>query len=182
MRYMKVVAQPRGECANNGDGYIVGFYDAVGSKPVYQASVDRFYNVLRLNTELAGHQDIVAQIEIFMSNATVDMLRMFTWSHRTEANGHSMELVAEGESGDSQKTRVRVRFLSPEGEMKSEITLTPETVIEKARRVELETGGVKSVVKGKKKRRGQKTAAVGPAIQDTSFMDRLCKAYLATGW
>ena len=66
--------------------------------------------------------------------------------------------------------------------MKSEMTLSSETDIEKTRRVELESGGVKVVAKGKKKRRGQKTASVGPAIQDTVFMDRLCKTYLASGW
>lgn len=182
MRYMKVVSQSRDERANSVDGYRVDFHDGVGSEPVYQASVDRFYNVLRLNTEPAGHPDIVAPIELFMSNATVDMLRMFTWGHRTEASGHSLELVAEGESGNLRKTRVRFRFLSSGGELKSELSLSSETVTEKDRRVELETGEVKSVVKAKKKRRGQKTAAVGPAIQDTTFMDRLCKSYLAAGW
>jgi hypothetical protein len=182
MRYMKVMAQSGGECANSVDGHIVGFYDGAGTVPVYQASVDRFYNVQRLSAEHAGNQDIVARIETFMSNATVDMIRMFTWNHRKEASGHSMELITEGENGDAEATRVTFRFLSPEGEMKSEVTLSPETDIEKTRRVELETGGAKVVAKGKKKRRGQKTASVGPAIQDTSFMDRLCKSYIATGW
>ncbi|CAI8749921.1 hypothetical protein NQ186_08245 [Pseudomonas zeae] len=182
MRFMKVMAQSEGECANRVDGHIVGFYEDVGSVPVYRASIDRFYNVQRLDAEHAGNQDIVARIETFMSTATVDMMRMFHWNHRTEASGQSMELIAEGKSCETEATRVRFRFLSPEGEMKSEMTLSSETDIEKTRRVELESGGVKVVAKGKKKRRGQKTASVGPAIQDTVFMDRLCKTYLASGW
>lgn len=182
MRFMQVMAKSRGECANTVEGHIVGFYDGVGSVPVYRASVDRFHNVQRLSGERADNQDMVARIEAFMANVTVDMMRMFAWGHRTEASGHSMELIAEGECGEAAATRVRFRFLSPEGEMMSEMTLSPETDIEKIRRVELESGGAKVVVKGKKKRRGQKTASVGPAIQDTSFMDRLCKSYLATGW
>lgn len=182
MRFMKVVAQSEGECANRVDGHIVGFYEDVGSVPVYRASVDRFYNVQRLDAEDAGHQDIVARIETFMSTATVDMMRMFHWNHRTEASGQSMELIAEGNNSETEATRVRFRFLSPEGEMKSETTLSSETDIEKARRVELANGGTKVVAKGKTRRRGQKTASVGPAIQDTVFMDRLCNSYLATGW
>ncbi|MFJ5236318.1 hypothetical protein ACIP86_06230 [Pseudomonas neuropathica] len=182
MRFMTVTARPRGECANSVEGHNVGFYEGVCSVPVYQASVDRFYNVQRLNTEHAGNQDIVAHFEVFMSNATVDMMRMFAWSHRAEASGQAMQLIAEGSNGEAQASLVRFRFLSPEGEVMSEMILSPETDIEKTRRVALESGGTKAVVKGKKKRRGQKTAAVGPAIQDTSFMDRLCKSYLATGW
>lgn len=182
MRFMKVMAQSEGECANRVDGHIVGFYEGVGSVPVYRASVDRFYNVQRLDAEDAGHQDIVARIETFMSTATVDMMRMFHWNHRTEASGQSMELIAEGNNSEIEATRVRFRFLSSEGEMKNETVRSPETDIEKTRRVELANGGMKVLVKGKKKRRGQKTSAVGPAIQDTSFIDRLCKSYLATGW
>lgn len=182
MRFMTVTAPSRGECANSVEGHIVGFYDGVCSVPVYQASVDRFYTVQRLSAEHADNQDIVARIETFMSNATVDLMRMFAWSHRTEASGQAMELIAEGSNGEAQASRVRFRFLSPEGEVKSEMILSPETDIETARRVALESGEAKVVAKGKKKRRGQKTASVGLAIQDTSFMDRLCKSYLATGW
>ncbi|WP_435035417.1 hypothetical protein [Pseudomonas neuropathica] len=182
MRFMKVMARSEGECANRVDGHIVGFYEDVGSVPVYRASIDRFYNVQRLDAEHAGDQDIVARIETLMSTATVDMMRMFQWNHRTEASGQSMELIAEGEGCETEATRVRFRFLSPEGEMKNEVILSPEADIEKNRRVALENGGAKVLAKGKKKRRGQKTTAVGPAILDTSFMDRLCKSYLATGW
>lgn len=182
MRYLKVMAQSEGECASGVDGHIVGFYDGVGSVPVYQASVDHFYNVQRLNGEYPADQDIVARIETFMSNATIDMMRMFTWNHRTEVSGNAIELIAVEASAGAEAKSVRFRILTPEGELKNEMTLIPETDIEKNRRVALENGGAKVVTKGKKKRRGQQTAAVGPAIQDTSFMDRLCKSYLATGW
>ncbi|VVM62311.1 hypothetical protein [Pseudomonas fluorescens] len=182
MRFIKVMAQSRGECANSVDGHIVGFYDGVGSVPFYQASVDRFYNVQRLSAEHADNQDIVARIETFMSTATVDMMRMFHWNHRTEASGNAMELMTVETNAGAEVKSVRFRFLAPEGEMKSEVTLSPETDIEKNRRVALENAGAKVVARGKKKRRRQKTTAVGPAILDTSFMDRLCKSYLATGW
>lgn len=182
MRFMKVRAQLEGECANHVDGHLVGFYEEVGTVPVYRASIDRFYNVQRLDAEDAGNQDTVERIETFMSTATVDMMRMFHWNHRTEASGEAMELMTVETNAGAEVKGVRFRFLAPEGEMKSEVILSPETDIEKNRRVALENGGAKVLAKGKKKRRGQKTTAVGPAILDTSFMDRLCKSYLATGW
>ncbi|CAI8786354.1 Chalcone_isomerase domain-containing protein [Pseudomonas sp. IT-232MI5] len=182
MRFMTVMAQSKGECASSVDGHIVGFYEGVDCVPVYRASIDRFYNVQRLDADRAGHQDIVARIETFMSTATVDMMRMFHWNHRTEASGNAMELMTVETNAGAEVKSVRFRFLAPEGEMKSEVTLSPETDIEKNRRVALENGGAKVVARGKKKRRGQKTTAVGPAILDTSFMDRLCKSYLATDW
>ncbi|WP_277761093.1 hypothetical protein [Pseudomonas sp. A34-9] len=182
MRFMTVMAQSKGECANSVDGHIVGFYEGVDSVPVYRASIDRFYNVQRLDADPADHQDTVARIETFMSTATVDMMRMFHWSHPKEASGNAMELIAVETNAGAEVKSVRFRFLRPEGEIKSEVTLSPETDIEKSRRVELENGGANVVAKGKKNRRGKKTTAVGPAILDTSFMFRLCRSYLATGW
>lgn len=179
MRYMKVVAQEGVEGGISVENRIVGFYEAGEVDAVYEAKIDRFGNVQKLSTD--NCEALVGRIERFMSSAKLDVKRMFDWNHRGNQNGKSMELIAEGHTTEGVATKVKFRFLTEDGQVKNEVTLGPETDIERASRAELELRA-EAITLGKKKQSKKKPGSAHPEVQDTGFMSRLCDAYIALNW
>ncbi|WP_339431044.1 MULTISPECIES: hypothetical protein [unclassified Pseudomonas] len=182
MRYMKVVAQEGAEGGVSVGSRIVGFYDRAEVDAVYEVKINRFGNVQRLSADSIHCEELVGRIERFMSSASLDIKRMFDWNHRGDQNGKSMELVAEGHVTDGIATKVKFRFLTEDGQVNNEVFLSPQTDATRARSAELEIRGTEAITPGKKRRSKKKPGAVLPEVQDTRFMNRLCKAYIALNW
>ncbi|WLH37068.1 hypothetical protein PSH79_07165 [Pseudomonas sp. FP2196] len=180
MRYMKVVAQEGVEGGISVENRIIGFYESAEVDAVYEAKIDRFGSVQKLSTD--NGEELVGRIERFMSSAKVDVKRMFDWNHRGNQNGKSMELIAEEHTTEGVATKVRFRFLTEDGQVKNEVTLSPETDVERASRAELELRGAEAITQGKKRRSKENPGSAHPEVQDTGFMNRLCKAYIALNW
>ncbi len=176
MRYMKVSAQTSAEGAVS----VVEFHDRARADVVYKARVDRFGSLQRVDAGDADSEAMTDPIEKFLSTANSDIRRMFVRHLQTGQNGACMELIAEGRVAQGPATGVRFRFFDAQGQMKEELLTRPETRQEKANRLQREAQQRNEIVRQAK----QRGVSPPPVCEtdDRAFMDRLCEAYIKSGW